>query len=58
MGRILCLVHRHAWGEMKTDEAGPYQTCVRCHKVKGSGRIGPNGYDSMPPQVPSGGGGY
>jgi hypothetical protein len=52
MGRVLCLLRRHTWSETKTDEAGPYQTCVRCHRVRGSGRTGPQGYDSMPPQVP------
>jgi hypothetical protein len=58
MGRILCFVHRHAWGEIKTDEAGPYQSCMRCQKIKGSSGMGSNGYDSMPPQVPAAGGGY
>ncbi len=55
MGRILCFLHRHAWGEVRHDEAGPFQTCVRCRKVRGSGRLGPGGYDAMPPQVPGGG---
>ena len=57
MGQILCFLRRHSWGEMKVDEAGPYQTCVRCRKVKGSSRVGPSGYDSMPPQTPAAGGG-
>jgi hypothetical protein len=52
MGRLLCLLRRHAWGPVKTDEAGPYQTCTRCQKVRNSRRIGPGGYDAMPPQVP------
>ena len=52
MGRLLCLLHRHAWGAVKSDEAGPYQTCIRCNKVRNSHRLGPDGYDAMPPQVP------
>jgi hypothetical protein len=55
MGRILCVLRRHQWSAVKTDEAGPYQTCDRCQKVKGSGPLGPGGYDSMPPQVVAGG---
>jgi len=55
MGRVFCFVRRHNWGEVKTDEAGPYQTCSRCHKVKGSGPNGPGGYDSMQNQVVAGG---
>lgn len=55
MGRVLCFVRRHNWSDVKTDEAGPYQTCFTCHKVKGSGPNGPGGYDSVPPQVVAGG---
>jgi hypothetical protein len=52
MARLLCLLNRHAWTDVKTDEAGPYQTCTRCHKVRNSHRLGPGGYEAMPPQVP------
>ena len=54
MGRLLCFVHRHDWGVAKSDEAGPYRTCTRCDKVQGSGRLGPSGYDRMPPNSPGG----
>jgi hypothetical protein len=53
MGRLLCLLRRHAWGPLKSDEAGPYRTCTRCDKVEGSSPLGPGGYDAMPPQPPS-----
>lgn len=53
MGRLLCLVRRHDWGPVKSDEAGPYRLCTRCHKVKGSHRLGSSGYDSMPPNHPT-----
>jgi hypothetical protein len=52
MGRILCLLGRHSWGPSKTDEAGPYRTCTRCGKFEKSSRIGPDGYDGMPPTTP------
>jgi hypothetical protein len=55
MGRLLCLLRRHSWGSIRSDEAGPFHTCTRCQKVKGSERLGPNGYDSMPPNYPGGG---
>jgi hypothetical protein len=56
MGRLLCLLHRHAWGAFKSDEAGPYRTCTRCHKFWNSRRLGPDGYDRMPPPNPTAGG--
>jgi hypothetical protein len=56
VGRVLCLLRRHAWGPVKSDEAGPYRTCTRCHKVSGSHPLGPDGYDGMPPTTPSVGG--
>jgi hypothetical protein len=56
MGRLLCFVHRHSWGAFKTDEAGPYRTCTRCGKFWNSHKLGPGGYDGMPPNTPGGGG--
>jgi hypothetical protein len=55
MGRVLCLLHRHSWGPQQVDEAGPFQTCTRCRKVRGSRKLGPDGYDRMPPPMPDGG---
>lgn len=57
IGRVLCLLHRHSWGPFQTDEEGPYRTCVRCGTFWNSHRLGPDGYDSMPPQLPDAGGG-
>jgi hypothetical protein len=56
MGRVLCLLHLHAWGPPKVDEAGPFQTCARCGNVRGSSKVGPDGYDSQPPPMPDAGG--
>ena len=55
MGRLLCLLQRHAWGPPKQDETGPFQVCTRCGKVRGSSKVGPDGYDRMPPPLPGGG---
>lgn len=55
MGRLLCLLHLHAWGPVKQDEAGPYRTCTRCGSVRGSGKLGPDGYDRIPPPMPDAG---
>ena len=55
MGRLFCLLHLHSWGPPKQDEAGPFQTCHRCGKVRGSSKLGPDGYDAMPPEVPGAG---
>ena len=56
MGRVLCFLRRHAWGPPKSDEAGPYRTCTRCHRVENSRRLGPGGYDGMPPTTHDTGG--
>jgi hypothetical protein len=53
--RILCLLQLHAWGPQKMDEAGRFQTCSRCGKYRGSSKLGPDGYDAMPPEVPGSG---
>jgi hypothetical protein len=55
MGRLLCLLQRHSWGPQQTDEAGPFQVCKRCRKVRGSHKLGPEGYDPMPPPMPDAG---
>jgi hypothetical protein len=55
MGRVLCVLHLHLWGPQQVDEAGPFQTCTRCRKVRGSRKLGPDGYDRMPPPMPDGG---
>jgi hypothetical protein len=55
MGRLLCLLHLHSWGPQQVDEAGPFRTCGRCGKVRGSHKLGPEGYDAMPPDVPGSG---
>lgn len=51
MGRILCLLRRHKWGPLQTDERRQYRVCDRCGKFEGSSKMGPDGYDEMPPQV-------
>ncbi len=56
MGRVLCLLHLHLWGAQQVDEAGPFQICSRCGKVRGSSKLGPDGYDPMPPTLPDAGG--
>jgi hypothetical protein len=56
VGRLLCLLRRHSWGPFTSDEAGPYRTCTRCGKFWNSHRLGPDGYDRMPPTPPGGSG--
>lgn len=55
MGRLLCVLHLHSWGPRQMDEAGPYQSCTRCGKIRGSSKLGPDGYDAMPPPMPDAG---
>ena len=51
MGRILCFFRKHTWGPLQLDERRPYRVCDRCGRFQGSSKMGPDGYDEMPPQV-------
>lgn len=51
MGRVLCILRRHKWGQVQIDERGRFRVCDRCGKFEGSAKMGPDGYDEMPPQV-------
>jgi hypothetical protein len=51
----MCLLHLHSWGPHQVDEAVSFQTCTRCRKVRGSSKLGPEGYDPMPPPIPDAG---
>lgn len=51
MGRVLCILRRHRRGPAQFDERGRFRICDRCGKFEGSNRMGPDGYDEMPPPV-------
>jgi hypothetical protein len=55
MKELLCVLHLHSWGPRQTDEAGPFQSCTRCGKIRGSSKLGSEGYDAMPPPMPDAG---
>jgi len=39
LGRFLCLVGRHRWARVRTDDGQPYRACRRCGKDKGTEAI-------------------
>lgn len=51
MGRLLCMLGRHAWEHHTNPEVGgsvaAYDVCSRCHKERDS-------YDPAPPQTRGG----